>query len=237
MHNVAFKAFLDRTYNQEEQEGLYLRLRVGTSQRKSQLIHSNIDILPDSESMLEELYGLFEGWVYEEGDRCFIELMKARKSNPIDVVAVLPSDIIEMDTDEGPDEFMEESSIKTLTDALVTMSMDANHRASISQQRFLQAIESSQEFYIEMAHAQAALSVSAGSEDPAWVKAISAISPAFGPLIGDVAKKFEAKQEEMKMAEIEGETEGIPPDPAGSQEDKPPIEPTVHQPNPLDVRG
>ena len=237
MHNVAFKAFLDRTYSQEEQEGLYLRLRVGTSQRKSQLIHSNIDILPDSESMLEELYGLFEGWVYEDGDRCFIELMKARKSNPLDVVAVLPSDIIEMDTDEGPDEFIEESSIKTLTEALVTLTQDANHRASVSQERFLGAVEVMVDAQIEMAHAQAALAAQRGDDDPGWIKALTAISPAFGPLIGDVAKKFEAKQEEEKLVVLEDKTEGIPPDPAGSQEDKPPIEPTVRQPNPLDVRG
>lgn len=235
MHNLAIRAFLDRIYAQEDPEGLYLRLRVGPSQRKAQLIHSNIEIHPDSESMVEEILGFFEGWVYEEGDRCFLELMRARKSNPLDVVACLPSDIIETEELEDDDDLIEESAVKTLTAALVTLTQDANHRASISQERFLGAVEVMVDAQIEMAHAQAQLAVEK-DDTPHWVTALSAISPAFGPLIGDIAKNVQAKQA-AKPEEIEDKIEGIPPDPAGSQEDKPPIEPSARQPNPLDARG
>lgn len=235
MHNLAIRAFLDRIYAQDEPEGLYLRLRVGASQRKAQLIHSNIEIHPDSESMVEEILGYFEGWVYEEGDRCFLELMRARKSNPLDVVACLPSDIIETEELEDDDDIIEESAVKTLTAALVTLTQDANHRASISQERFLGAVEVMVDAQIEMAHAQAQLAVDK-DDTPNWVTALSAISPAFGPLIGDIAKNVQAKQA-AKPEEIEDKIEGIPPDPAGSQDDKPPIEPSARQPNPLDARG
>jgi len=235
MHNLAIRAFLDRIYAQDEPEGLYLRLRVGPSQRKAQLIHSNIEIHPDSESMVEEILGYFEGWVYEEGDRCFLELMRARKSNPLDVVACLPSDIIDTEELEDDDDIIEESAVKTLTAALVTLTQDANHRASISQERFLGAVEVMVDAQIEMAHAQAQLAVDK-DDTPNWVTALSAISPAFGPLIGDIAKNVQAKQA-AKPEEIEDKIEGIPPDPAGSQADKPPIEPSARQPNPLDARG
>ena len=234
MHNLPIRAFLDRIYAQEEVEGLYLRLRVGPSQRKAQLIHSNIEIMPDSESMVEEILGYFEGWVYEDGDRCFLELMRARKSNPLDVVACLPEDIIETEEVEDDDGLVEESAVKTLTAALVTLTQDANHRASVSQERFLGAVEVMVDAQIEMAHAQAQLAVEK-EETPAWVTALSAISPAFGPLVGDIAQKMQSKQEE-KVAELEDKTEDKP-DPDSAQENKPAIEPTARQPNPLDARG
>lgn len=233
MHNLPIRAFLDRVYNHEEVEGLYLRLRVGTSQRKAKLIHSNIQIQPDTETMVEEIQGYFDGWVYEEGDRCFLELMRARHSNPLDVVACLPEDII--DTEEfEEEELVEESAVKTLTAALVTLTQDANHRASVSQERFLGAVEVMVDAQIEMAHAQAQLAVEK-EETPAWVTALSAISPAFGPLVGDIAQKMQAKQEE-KLEQLEDQAEN-PPVPEGSQEDKPPIEPSARQANPLDARG
>lgn len=234
MQNVAISAFLERVNNQEDFEGLYLRLRAGPSRRKAQLIHSNIEIQPDTESMLDEIQGYFEGWVWEDGDRCFIELMKARSTNPLDVVAVLPSDIVEMEEEE-PEDFVEESAIKTLTDALVTMSMDANHRASISQQRFLQAVETMVDTSIEMAHAQAQLAVEKREEVPNWVTALSAISPAFGPLVGDIAKKLQAKQE-AAAPEIE-ETETKVDDLAEEPATPPAIVPSAPQPNPYDARG
>lgn len=233
MHNLPIRAFLDRVYNHEEVEGLYLRLRVGTSQRKAKLIHSNIQIQPDTETMVEEIQGYFDGWVYEEGDRCFLELMRARHSNPLDVVACLPEDII--DTEEfEEEELVEESAVKTLTAALVTLTQDANHRASVSQERFLGAVEVMVDAQIEMAHAQAQLAVEK-EETPAWVTALSAISPAFGPLVGDIAQKMQAKQEE-KVPELEGEVEPQP-DPEEEKENKPPIEPSARQANPLDARG
>ena len=234
MQNVAISSFLERVNTQEDFEGLYLRLRVGPSRRKAQLIHSNIEILPDTESMLDEIQGYFEGWVWEDGDRCFIELMRARKTNPLDVVAVLPSSIVEIEEEE-PDDYVEESAVKTLTDALVTMSMDCNHRASISQQRFLQAVETMVDAQIEMAHAQAELAVGKGEEEPGWIKALSAISPAFGPLVGDIAKKVQSSQE-AKPEQIEGQG-GDHPDPDAEKSDQPAILPTPRKENPLDARG
>lgn len=237
MISNALSSFLDRVYAQEDEEGLYLRVRVGDSRRKSELVHSNIDIMADSESMALTLQGYLEGWVWDDGDRCFVELMRAKKTNPLDVVAMLPEDIVELEEEE-PEEFIEESAVKTLTDALVKMSMDANHRASISQERFLGAVESMVDASIEMAHAQAQLAVEK-DDTPNWVNALSAISPAFGPLIGDIAKKVQDSQAEKveKVEELEAKPEGIPPDPAGSQEPKPPIESTARQSNPLDARG
>jgi len=198
------------------------------------LVHSNIEIIPDSESMLEELRGYFEGWVWEEGDRCFIELMRARKSNPLDVVAVLPEDVVEIEEEE-PEDYVEESSVKILTAALVTLTQDANHRASVSQERFLGAVEVMVDAQIEMAHAQAQLAVSKGEDEPGWIKALSAISPAFGPLVGDIAKKIQASQPE-KVEELEDKSEN-PKEPEGSQEDKPAIVPSVRKDNPLEARG
>ena len=232
MHNVAIRAFLERVYNQEELEGLYLRLRVGATQRKANLIHSNIDLHRDTETMVEEIYGLFEGWVYEEGDRCFVELMRQRKSNPIDVVAVLPSDIVEIQDDDLEEEVYEETVVKTLTDAVVKLAEDCNHRATISQDRYLRALEVMVESQIEMAHAQAALSVSAGADDPAWVKALSAISPAFGPLVGDVAKKLEANR--AKGEEKEAESEAVEAE--DPEKEKPPLESSPRVENPLEIR-
>ncbi len=230
MHNLPIRAFLDRIYAQEEVEGLYLRLRVGASQRKAQLIHSNIEIHPDSETMVEEILSYFEGWVYEEGDRCFLELMRARKSNPLDVVAVLPSDIIETEEMEDEDDIIEESAVKTLTAALVTLTQDANHRASISQERFLGAVEVMVDAQIEMAHAQAQLAVEK-DDTPNWVTALSAISPAFGPLIGDIAQKMQAPTPpELEEAPKEEPTQE-------PEADKPPVEASARQPNPLDARG
>jgi len=229
MHNLPIRAFLDRIYAQEEPEGLYLRLRVGPSQRKAQLIHSNIEIQPDSETMIEEILSYFEGWVYEEGDRCFLELMRARKSNPLDVVACLPSDIIDTEELEDDDDIIEESAVKTLTAALVTLTQDANHRASISQERFLGAVEVMVDAQIEMAHAQAQLAVEK-DDTPNWVNALSAISPAFGPLIGDIAQKIQVP----KTPELEETPEEPTPEP---ETDKPPVEASARQPNPLDARG
>lgn len=238
MHNQAITAFLNRirsVHDTDEEDGdLYLRLRVGPSRRKAQLIHSNIDIISDTESMLEELQGYFEGWVWEEGDRFFVELMRVRKSNPLDVVAVLPEDVIEIEPEEEIEEYSEESSVRVLTEALVEMSKDANHRASISQERFLGAVESMVDASIEMAHAQAQLAVNKSEDDPAWIKAITAISPAFGPLVGDIAKKMQEKPEIKEL------TDGIQQDPAGSEEEKtetPPIVASPPVPNPLDARG
>jgi hypothetical protein len=237
MHNLAIRAFLDRIYAQDEPEGLYLRLRVGPSQRKAQLIHSNIEIHPDSESMVEEILGYFEGWVYEEGDRCFLELMRARKSNPLDVVACLPSDIIETEELDDDDDLIEESAVKTLTAALVTLTQDANHRASISQQRFLEAVEVMVDSQIEMAHAQAQLAVDK-DDTPHWVTALSAISPAFGPLIGDIAQKMQLpKPVELESSGNEHKPADKPAEESADPTDKPPIEPSARQPNPLDARG
>jgi len=234
MISNALSAFLDRVYSQEEPEDLYLRVRVGDSRRKSELVHSNIDILPDSESMATTIQGYLEGWVWEEGDRCFIELMRAKKTNPLDVVAMLPEDIVELEEEE-PEEFVEESAVKTLTSALVELTKDANHRASVSQERFLGAVEVMVDAQIEMAHAQAQLAVEK-EDTPAWITALSAISPVFGPLVGDIAQKIQDKQEE-KAEQIEDKTEGIPPDPTGSEEEKPPVSSSPRQPNPLDARG
>ena len=231
MHNLPIRAFIDRIYNQEDLENMYLRARVGLSQRKASLIHSNIHIEKDAESLLEEVIGYFEGWVYEEDDRCFLELMRARKTNPIDVVAFLPTDIIEPEEMEE-DEVFEESAIKTLTDALVTMSMDCNHRASVSQQRYLGALEVMVDSQIEMAHAQAQLAVEK-DDTPNWVNALSAISPAFGPLIGDVAQKLQDKKEEPEAIE-ETKPAETPPE---EDPDKPPITSSARTTNPLDARG
>ena len=156
--------------------------------------------------------------------------MRARKTNPIDVVAFLPSDVIEIEDVQDDEDVLEESAIKTLTDALVTMSMDCNHRASVSQQRYLGALEVMVDSQIEMAHAQARLAVEK-EDTPSWVTALSAISPAFGPLVGDIAQKLQDKQgtappviEEKPAPEEEDES------------DKPPIESTARQPNPLEAR-
>ena len=182
--------------------------------------------------MLEELAGYFEGWVWEEGDRCFIELMRARHSNPLDVVAVLPEDVVEIEEDE-PEEYPEESSVRVLTNALVKLAEDANHRASVSQDRYLQAIDSMVDASIEMAHAQAQLAADKDEEEPAWIKALTAISPAFGPLVGDLAKKAADKKDETKaLEEGEPKTEEEP-----VESDHPPIMPTERVQNPLDARG
>ena len=234
MISHALSSFLDRVYAQEDQDGLYLRVRVGEARRKAELVHSNIEILPDSESMSMTIQGYLEGWVWDDGDRCYIELMRTKKSNPLDVVAMLPEDVIEIE-EEDPEEFIEESAVKTLTAALVELTKDANHRASVSQERFLGAVEVMVDAQIEMAHAQAQLAVEK-DDTPNWVNALSAISPAFGPLIGDIAKKVQDSQAE-KTEEIEDKTDGIPPDPAGSQEEQPPVLSTPRQPNPLDARG
>ena len=185
----------------------------------------------DAETLVEEVLGYFEGWVYEEGDRCFLELMRARKTNPLDVVAFLPEDVIEMEEEED-DDIVEESAIKTLTDALVTMSMDCNHRASVSQQRYLGALEVMVDSQISMAHAQAQLAVEK-DDTPNWVNALSAISPAFGPLIGDVAQKLQDKKEEPAAIEENKPTE-TPPE---EDPDKPPIQSSARETNPLDARG
>ena len=179
--------------------------------------------------MIEEILSYFEGWVYEEGDRCFLELMRARKSNPLDVVACLPSDIIDTEELEDDDDIIEESAVKTLTAALVTLTQDANHRASISQERFLGAVEAMVDAQIEMAHAQAQLAVEK-DDTPNWVNALSAISPAFGPLIGDIAQKIQVP----KTPELEETPEEPTPEP---ETDKPPVEASARQPNPLDARG
>ena len=231
MNNLPIRAFIDRIYSHDDVEDLYLRARVGQSQRKASLIHSNIQIERDAETLVEEVLGYFEGWVYEEGDRCFLELMRARKTNPLDVVAFLPEDVIEMEEEEG-DEIVEESAIKTLTDALVTMSMDCNHRASVSQQRYLGALEVMVDSQIEMAHAQARLAVEK-DDTPSWVTALSAISPAFGPLVGDIAQKLQEGKEDTKVIE---ETEP-PAAPAEEDPDKPPITSSPRATNPLDARG
>lgn len=231
MNNLPIRAFIDRIYSNDDVEDLYLRARVGQSQRKASLIHSNIQIERDAETLVEEVLGYFEGWVYEEGDRCFLELMRARKTNPLDVVAFLPEDVIEMEEEED-DDIVEESAIKTLTDALVTMSMDCNHRASVSQQRYLGALEVMVDSQISMAHAQAQLAVEK-DDTPNWVNALSAISPAFGPLIGDVAQKLQDKKEEPAAIEENKPTE-TPPE---EDPDKPPIQSSARETNPLDARG
>lgn len=230
MHNLPIRAFIDRIYTQEDVEEMYLRARVGVTQRKAHLIHSNIQIERDAETLVEEILGYFEGWVYEEDDKCFLELMRARKTNPIDVVAFLPADVIDMDEIEDDGEILEESAIKTLTDALVTLTHDANHRASVSQTRFLSAVEVMVDAQIEMAHAQARLAVEK-EETPSWVTALSAISPAFGPLVGDIAQKLQdTKAEPTPIIE----EKAAPEEEAG---DKPPIEPTPRIDNPLASRG
>ena len=234
MISNALSAFLDRVYSQEEPDDLYLRVRVGDSRRKSELVHSNIDILPDSESMATTIQGYLEGWVWDDGDRCFIELMRAKKTNPLDVVAMLPEDIVELEEEE-PEEFVEESAVKTLTSALVELTKDANHRASVSQERFLGAVEVMVDAQIEMAHAQAQLAVEK-EDTPAWITALSAISPAFGPLVGDIAQKIQAKQEE-KPEQIEDKQEDGGQEPPATAEDKPPVSSSPRQPNPLDARG
>ena len=231
MNNLPIRAFIDRIYSNDDVEDLYLRARVGQSQRKASLIHSNIQIERDAETLVEEVLGYFEGWVYEEGDRCFLELMRARKTNPLDVVAFLPEDVIEMEEEED-DDIVEESAIKTLTDALVTMSMDCNHRASVSQQRYLGALEVMVDSQISMAHAQAQLAVEK-DDTPNWVNALSAISPAFGPLIGDVAQKLQDKKEEPAAIEENKPTEPPPEE----DPDKPPIQSSARETNPLDARG
>ena len=96
------------------------------------------------------------------------------------------------------EDYIEESAVKTLTAALVELTKDANHRASVSQERFLGAVEVMVDAQIEMAHAQAQLAVEK-DDTPNWVTALSAISPAFGPLIGDIAQKVQAKQEEKLL--------------------------------------
>ena len=229
MNNLTIRAFIDRIYSNDDVEDLYLRARVGQSQRKASLIHSNIQIERDAETLVEEVLGYFEGWVYEEGDRCFLELMRARKTNPLDVVAFLPEDVIEMEEEED-DEIVEESAIKTLTDALVTMSMDCNHRASVSQQRYLGALEVMVDSQIEMAHAQARLAVEK-EDTPSWVTALSAISPAFGPLVGDIAQKLQEGKQDPKVIE-ETEPPAAPPD---EDPDKPPITSSPRATNPLEV--
>lgn len=237
MINNAITAFLGRIHTvhagEEGIDDLYLRLRVGPSRRKSELLHSNIEIVSDSESMLEEIQGYFEGWVWEEGDRCFIELMRAKKTNPLDVVAVLPSAVVDIDElpDEG-EEIFEESAVKTLTDALVEMAKDCNHRASISQERYLAAVDAMIDSQIEMAHAQAQLSVEKGEESPAWIKALTAISPAFGPLVGDVATKMQARADEKAIEEKTEPEEEKEPESA----DVPPVVATPRQNNPLEMR-
>lgn len=231
MHNLPIRAFIDRIYSNEDIETLYLRARVGHTQRKAQLIHSNIQIDTDAESLVEEVLSYFEGWVYEEDDKCFLELMRARKTNPIDVVAFLPADVIDMEEEEE-EVILEEgyaASVKTLTDAVVSMAADANHRASVSQQRYLGALEVMVEAQIEMAHAQARLAVEK-EETPSWVTALSAISPAFGPLIGDAVQKLQDKKPEPVQAIEEA------PQEEGPTEDKPPIVGTPRQSNPLEAR-
>ena len=238
MINNAISAFLNRIHSvhagDEGLEGLYLRLRVGPSRRKAELLHSNVEIIADSESMLQEIQGYFEGWVWEEGDRCFIELMRARKTNPLDVVAVMPEDVVDIEPIDEGEELYEESAVKTLTAALVEMAKDCNHRASVSQERYLAAVDAMIDSQIEMAHAQAELSIKQGDDEPGWVKAITAISPAFGPLIGDIAKKVGDKVPEEAQLE---DTADSPPENEGPQEDKPPVLSTPRQPNPLDARG
>ncbi len=238
MHNLAITAFLNRIHTvheaQDDEGEFYLRLRVGESRRKAQLIHSNISIIADTESMVDELKGYFEGWVWEEGDRCFIELMKARKSNPLDVVAVLPEDVVEIEPEDEVEEFAEDSSVRILTEAVVKLAEDANHRATVSQERFLGAVESMVDASIEMAHAQAQLAVNKNEDDPAWIKAITAISPAFGPLVGDIAKKMQEKPEIKELVE-DSQTRATE-----TEEEKaetPPIVASPPVPNPLDARG
>lgn len=232
MINNALSAFLDRIYSHDEDpENLYIRVKVGASCRKAELVQSNVPIIADSETMAQTLLGYLEGWVYEEGDKCFVELMKTRSTNPLERCAFHPSDVLDPEMeDEG--EYVDESSVKTLTSALVTMALDCNQRATISQERFISSIQAQGDIFIELAHAQAALASSQGEETPAWVQALSGIAPVFGPLIGDVAKTIKAKQDE-KAEEIK-ELEEIPeptPDP-----DAPPIVASPEVPNPFDRR-
>lgn len=228
MINHALSAFLDRIHTRDDQDGLYLRVKAGASRRKSELVHSNIPIVLDSESMFMELQGYLEGWVWEEGEKCFIELMRARHTNPLDVVALEPADIIDLE-DEDPEDYIEESAVKTLTAALVEMAKDCNHRATVSQERFLHAVEVMVDSQIEMAHAQAQLAVEK-EETPAWVTALSAISPAFGPLVGDLAKRAQEAKPPEEPPKIETEK-------AEDEENKPPVVASPPQPNPFDLRG
>ena len=239
MINNAISAFLGRIHTvhgiEEGIDDLYLRLRVGPSRRKSELLHSNIEIVADSETMLQDIQGYFEGWVWEEGDKCFIELMRAKKTNPLDVVAVLPSDVVDVDDLEVADDEYEESAVKTLTDALVEMAKDCNHRASVSQERYLAAVDAMIDSQIEMAHAQAQLGAQKEEESPAWIKALSAISPAFGPLVGDVATKMQAAADKKALEEKE-DTEPEDTDKEEAAPEAPPIVSSGRVSNPLEAR-
>lgn len=240
MINNAIAAFLGRIHTvhagEEGVEDLYLRLRVGQSRRKSELLHSNIEIVADSETMFQDIQGYFDGWVWEEGDKCFIELMRAKKTNPLDVVAVLPSDVVEMEDLDLPEEEYEESAVKTLTDALVEMAKDCNHRASVSQERYLAAVDAMIDSQIEMAHAQAQLGAQKEEESPAWIKALTAISPAFGPLVGDVATKMQAQAEKRAIEEQEAAETKKEEQQQEEGPEAPPIVPSERVPNPLEAR-
>lgn len=232
MIHRGISAFLDRIYAREEDpDDLYIRIKVGANARKSELIQSNIQIIADAESMLQALLGHCEGWVYEEGDKCFVELMKSRSTNPLERYAFWPSDLLDQEEEEG-DDIVEESDCKVLTDALVTMALDCNERASVSQARFIQSVENYGDIFCELAHAQAEMAANKPDESPAWLQALSGIAPAFAPLVGDIHKKVVDKQEQKK-AELEEKKEE---ETVTEDTDAPPIVASPEVPNPFDMR-
>jgi len=197
--------FCQRVSEIESDKVTYVRIKVGKSRRRADVVISGIQII-DAGQLCDELQGRLMSLRPEDDERIYVEAMVKGSTSCFDCLHLKPSDLEDEDEfagDLGGDPMA--ASFAALSGVVERLAINADLRASQSHERLLAALESILSLQAMAIEAETRLEY-AGEEKQRG--AMGEAADIFGPLVPLVVEKLTGKKAVRTVVE-----KGIEPQP------------------------
>lgn len=182
--------FCQRVSELESEKGLYIRVKVGKSRRRSDVIVSGIEVI-DAGQLYDELTGRLMSLRPEDEERIYVEAMEKGSSHSIDCLHLKPRDLEEEEEDYEVIQDPMAAGFAALSGVVERLAVNADMRASQSHERLLNALTSILELQAIGIEAETRLEI---ADEKKTDSAMSEAAEVFGPLIPIVVDRLSAKK-------------------------------------------
>ena len=199
--------FCQRVSELESEKGIYIRVKVGKSRRRSDVIVSGVEVI-DAGQLHDELLGRLMSLRPEDEERIYVEAMEKGSSHSIDCLHLKPRDLEEEEEDYAVIQDPMAAGFAALSGVVERLAVNADMRASQSHERLLSALTSILELQAIGIEAETRLEL---QEEKKSDSAMSEAAEVFGPLIPLVVERFSTKKVVEVAAAAASPEEAIEP--------------------------
>ena len=182
--------FCQRVSEVEGEKTAYVRIKVGKSRRRSDVIVSGIEVI-DAGQLHDELLGRLMSLRPEDEERIYVEAMEKGSSHSFDCLHLKPRDLVEDEEEVNVIADPMAAGFAALSGVVERLAINADMRASQSHERLLSALTSILELQAIGIEAETRLEI---ADEQKSDSAMSEAAEVFGPLIPFVVDRLSVKK-------------------------------------------